>query len=377
VEAGLLELLFDIDLALLHEREKIAAHPGDLGEGEAVLRDIDGLPGEVRGCGVTFGRRGVAVDVHQVLLELDGADRGVDLQIGVEVGVVRAGQRGEELRGPRAAIATVGWQTLVDFEGTADWNGNQKPLVTHVEEGVVVLDAVQAVVVSHKILVDEDLVGAFESRRNDETAPLVIERGQDDGGRGCIFDTLELRPFGSGADDADGGNRTIRSAARGCTGLPSGFVEFVRLRGSVDRNGGRDRAGNGRRLRGGFQEVGGGGDSSGCSRGRSRFHGLHNFAACPGGVAAALGSCWPLCVDAGEHGPGCGAASGGVSFTDASHWFSLDVSVRVAAGTGDRGPVALLGEAVRRFGEEGGRQKKQDSKRQKGRYGGVQTHHEI
>jgi hypothetical protein len=35
VEAGLLELFFDIDLALRYERQEIAAEPCDLGEGEA------------------------------------------------------------------------------------------------------------------------------------------------------------------------------------------------------------------------------------------------------------------------------------------------------------------------------------------------------
>lgn len=47
VEAGLLEFLFDIDFTFLYERQEIAAHPGDFGEGEAVLGEIDGLSGEV------------------------------------------------------------------------------------------------------------------------------------------------------------------------------------------------------------------------------------------------------------------------------------------------------------------------------------------
>lgn len=47
VEARLLKLLFHIDLAFLNQREKVTAHPGDLGAGEAMLCDIDGLPGEM------------------------------------------------------------------------------------------------------------------------------------------------------------------------------------------------------------------------------------------------------------------------------------------------------------------------------------------
>ena len=79
VKAGLLELLFDVDFSLLHQRQKVAAQPGDLGEREAVLGDVDSLTGEVGRGGVAFGWGRVAIDVHQVLLEFDGADGGVDL----------------------------------------------------------------------------------------------------------------------------------------------------------------------------------------------------------------------------------------------------------------------------------------------------------
>ncbi len=92
VEAGLLKLLFDIDLALLDKRQQIAAQPRDLGEREAMLGDVDSLAGEMRRSGIAFGRSCVAVDVHQMLLEFDGANSGVDLQRRVEVGVVGAGQ---------------------------------------------------------------------------------------------------------------------------------------------------------------------------------------------------------------------------------------------------------------------------------------------
>ena len=79
VKAGLLKLLFHVYFAFLHERQKIAAQPGDLGQGEAVLRDVDGLASKVgRGC-VALGRSRVAVDVYQMLLEFDGADSRIDL----------------------------------------------------------------------------------------------------------------------------------------------------------------------------------------------------------------------------------------------------------------------------------------------------------
>ena len=74
-----MELLFDIDLSLLHKRQKIAAQPRNLGEREPMLGDIDSLTRQVRGSGVSFGWRGVPVDVHEVLLKLDGAYSRVNL----------------------------------------------------------------------------------------------------------------------------------------------------------------------------------------------------------------------------------------------------------------------------------------------------------
>ena len=115
VEAGLLELFFDIDLALLHERQQIAAQPRNLGEREAVFSEIDRLAGEVRGCGFALCGSGIAVSAEQTLLELNGADGGVDLQRRVEAGVVSAGQRGQKLRGPGTAVAAVGRKTLIDL----------------------------------------------------------------------------------------------------------------------------------------------------------------------------------------------------------------------------------------------------------------------
>src|SRR6266853_1598180 len=117
VKAGLLKLLFHVHFAFLHQGQEVAAEPGDLGKGEAVFRDVDGLAGEVRRGGVASGGGGVAVDVHQVLLEFDGADGGVDLQRRVEVSVVGTGQGGEKLRNPGAAVAPVCRKAFVDLQG--------------------------------------------------------------------------------------------------------------------------------------------------------------------------------------------------------------------------------------------------------------------
>ncbi len=188
MEAGLLELLFDIDFAFLHERQQIAAHPGDFGEGEAVLGEIDGLSGEVGRGGVAFGGSGVAVGTEEAMLKLHSADGGVDLQRGVEAGVVRAGQIVEELSGPRTAVAAVGWEALVDDEGGADGNGDQHVLLPHEVNVVVVLDAIEAFAVGNLILAEQNLVRALERWGNDEAAALVVERGKNCRSGGYFFD---------------------------------------------------------------------------------------------------------------------------------------------------------------------------------------------
>ena len=126
MEAGLLELLFDVDLALLDERQQVAAQPCDLGEGEAVLGDVDGLAGEMGRGGVAVGGSGVAVGAEEMLLELDGADGGVDLERRVEAGVVGAGHGGEKLRGPGAAVAAILREAFVDVQGAAGGDGDKR-----------------------------------------------------------------------------------------------------------------------------------------------------------------------------------------------------------------------------------------------------------
>lgn len=199
VKAGLLELLFNINLAFLHERQKIAAQPGDLGEGEAVFRDVDGLTGEVgRGC-VALSRGCVAVDVHEMLLEFDGADSGVDLQRCVEVGVVCAGDGSKEFCSPGAAVTTVQGKPLVDLQGVCGRKRDQETFAAQCEEVFIVLNAVEPVTLGYLVLMYEDVVGPSERWRHDEAAAPVVEGWQDDRGCDLVFDTSQVRSFsGSG-----------------------------------------------------------------------------------------------------------------------------------------------------------------------------------
>src|ERR1700679_3093141 len=79
MEARLLKLLFYVDLAFLHEGQKVGTKPGDLGEGETMLGDVDGLPCEMRRSSVPFCRSRIAINVHEMLLEFNRPNCGVYL----------------------------------------------------------------------------------------------------------------------------------------------------------------------------------------------------------------------------------------------------------------------------------------------------------
>lgn len=69
-----MKLFFHVDLSLLNQRQKIPTEPRNLSERESVLGDVDGLTCKMRGSGVTFSWSCIAIDVHEMLLELDRAN---------------------------------------------------------------------------------------------------------------------------------------------------------------------------------------------------------------------------------------------------------------------------------------------------------------
>jgi hypothetical protein len=75
VEAGLLEFLLNVDLARVFQCEQAAAHPRHLLPAQALLGDVYGGSGQMRTYDVAFGRRGISVDHHQLLLVFHGSHR--------------------------------------------------------------------------------------------------------------------------------------------------------------------------------------------------------------------------------------------------------------------------------------------------------------
>jgi hypothetical protein len=236
VEAGLLELFFDVDATILDEGKQVAAQPGDLGEREPTFGDVDGLTGEVGRGGVAFGGGGVAVSALEPELELDGADGGVDLQGGVEAVVVIAAEVGEELCGPGAAEAPVIGEAVVDAKRIVGGDGHEHAFGAHAVEVGVVLHAAEAVLVGEGVLPDEDLVGAEERSGDDETASVVVKGWEDDGTGGGILNAGQLRPVGGGADDADHGGLVAGHVGAECiaAGCGSQVKSMVAAVGAQD-----------------------------------------------------------------------------------------------------------------------------------------------
>jgi len=73
--------------------------------------------------------------------------------------------------------------------------------VTHAVKVDVVLDAGETVAVGDLVLVEQDLVGALERWRNDESAALVVEGGKQNGRGGDLDRGCELRARRGAARD--------------------------------------------------------------------------------------------------------------------------------------------------------------------------------
>lgn len=326
------------------------------------------------------------------MLKLDGADSGVDLDRGVEAGVVRAGQVVEELGGPGAAVAAVGREPLVDDEGGADRDGDQHVLLPHEVDVVVVLYAIKAFTVGNLILAEQDLVRAFERWRHDETSALVVERGKNCRSRGYFFDGGQLRVVLIGANDVD--DRRWLGDGVGL-GLRLGAGRFGwrgSLRGrlvGLGRGGGRCS----------LEEVSGGGLAGGSRGGgtiwlcgESGGGGENGLGAGLGGCAAGVGMLGgDPGVDAVD-GDGIGRVFGAAtSVMGLGLWLGFRLSFCVGRSGGRRAVGLgllvrlslrlefrlLLGRRLVLTGVQGERRKGQSCERQNGCNGGVCAHRHL
>jgi hypothetical protein len=114
VEAALLELLFNVEFAGLLEGEQRVTHPGDLVAGHVGLGNIDGSASQMGARDVALGCSGVAVNPLKLFLVVNGPNGGADLKRAMKESGMLAGEIGEELRGPGAAVAVRFCQVLVD-----------------------------------------------------------------------------------------------------------------------------------------------------------------------------------------------------------------------------------------------------------------------
>ncbi len=239
VEAGLLELFLDVDLSGLHEGKEIAAHPGDLRQAHAALGEVDGLACEVRRGGVAFGWGGVAVEVDEVLLELDGANGGVDLERFVEAASEVARDVTEELRGPGAGVASVEGEAIVDGECGAGGEGDEHAPFPHGIEVGVILYAAETVLIGHLILVEENGVRADEGGGHEETAVLVVKTWKRERFHGGVGDggKLRSREVGGTDDGDDGGLGAEGVVVRAGSEMPGLRDEVMEVRGGGELRG--------------------------------------------------------------------------------------------------------------------------------------------
>lgn len=145
-----------------------------------MLRNVDCLAGEMRRGDVPLSRSRVAVDVNQMLLEFDRTNGGVDLQRRVEVSIVSTGKRSQKLCSPWAAVAAVQRQPLINLQSVRSRKRDQETLAAHTQQIFIALNAIETLAFGYLVLANKDVMRSSERRRDDETAALVIEAGQDD-----------------------------------------------------------------------------------------------------------------------------------------------------------------------------------------------------
>src|SRR5215472_845173 len=106
VEAPVTALFFRFYEAESLHVEEVVFHPADLIFAHTAALQIHGYARQMGGGSIAFPRSGVAIMATQLLLNLDGADGGVDLDLLVESVVIGLADVVDEVQRPRTAEAT-------------------------------------------------------------------------------------------------------------------------------------------------------------------------------------------------------------------------------------------------------------------------------
>ena len=218
MEAGLLELLLDVDPAGLFERQQPGAHPADLLPAHVLLGDVDRGPGQMRAGDVALGRGCVAVDPLQLLLVGDGPHRRAYLEGTVKLRRMGARQIREKGRRPGPAIAPVPGQVAVHRERRRHRHRHQHSAGDAIVQIVVVLDAFKTVGFSLFVLPHQRLKGSAQRRQLVD--PGYAQRNSVDISgtdcRGGCSGLAEFREYGVIRDFARAEVLPGRSSMRTC-----------------------------------------------------------------------------------------------------------------------------------------------------------------
>lgn len=144
VEAALLELFFNIDLAGRFKCQEVSAHPTDFVSAHRALGNVDCGAGQVGAHDVAFGGRSVSVDPYQAFLVGDGAHGGAYLKRAVKFRGMTLGEVGQKTGRPGAAVTVIDGQISVDGERERNRNRDEHFSRYAVRQVVFIFDALQA-----------------------------------------------------------------------------------------------------------------------------------------------------------------------------------------------------------------------------------------
>jgi len=190
VEAGLAELFFNIDFALVLEGIEAVAHPVELGAGETALGDVDGGAGEMGAGNVADCRSSISIGTHQALLVGDRADGRADLESVAELRLMRVRQVGEKRGGPGPAIAPVLGQTRIHRQTGRLGNTDELAIGDAGAEVGIIFNAFEVVGVGLLVLADQRFKRATQGRHGHDACVAEgigghPERGLLRGSFGC------------------------------------------------------------------------------------------------------------------------------------------------------------------------------------------------